>query len=75
MFPTPRIIRVPDRCKRRDQAQVIDVPMRSGRAPLVVRDARAHAARAERTANIDIEAGTHVELPKPPDLYQLVSRG
>jgi len=49
--------------------------MRPGRAPLVVRDARAHAARAERTANIDVEAGTHVELPKPPDLYQLVSRG
>jgi hypothetical protein len=49
--------------------------MRPGRTPVVMRDARTHATRAEGTANIDIESATHVELPEPPDLQQLVSRG
>ena len=56
-------------------AQVIDVPMRPGRRPTVMRKAGSYASWAERTANIDIESGPHVELPKSPDLYQLVRRG
>ncbi len=40
-----------------------------------MREAGSYAAWAERTANIDIEPGPHVELPKSPDLYQLVRRG
>lgn len=40
-----------------------------------MRQACAYAARAERTANIDIESGMYVERPKSPDLYPRVSRG
>lgn len=75
MFPTQRIIRVPDRGKLCGRSQVIDVPMRPGCTPTVVCEARTHATGTERAPNIDIESATHVELAKPPDLYQLVSRG
>jgi hypothetical protein len=37
--------------------------------------AGAYAAGAERAANIDIESGPHAQLPKPPDLDQMVSCG
>ena len=49
-------------------AQVIDVPMRPGRKPAVMREAGSYTAWAECTANIDIESGLYVELPKAPDL-------
>ena len=56
-------------------SQVIDVPMRPGRRPTVVCDARAYTTRAERTANINIKSGTHVELPKQSNLYQSIGCG
>ena len=44
VFPTERIIRIPDRGQVCDHAQVVDVPMRPRRMLTVVRHAGPHPA-------------------------------
>ncbi len=51
------------------------MPMRLRRTLAVVRDACQHPAWTERAPHIHIEARLDLELPKPPDLYRMVSAG
>ena len=75
VFPPERIIGIPDLSQGGDHAQVVDMPMRLRRTLAVVRDACQHPTWAKRASHIHVEARLDMELPKPPDLYRMVSAG
>ena len=75
VFPTERIIGIPDFGQVCDHAQVVDMPMRLRRALAVVRHTCQHPAWTKRAPHIHIKARLDLELAKPPDLYRMVSVG
>ena len=75
VFPTERIIGIPDLSQGCDHAQVVDMPMRLCRTLTVVRHTCQHPAWTKGAPHIHIEARLDMELPKPPDLYRMVSAG
>jgi hypothetical protein len=68
VLPTDGAIDVLDLLKPGHGPQVIDVPVRSCRRFVVMRQARPDATRPTRTADVDIESGTDAALPEPTDL-------
>ena len=48
-------------------AEIIDMPMRTGRQPDVMTDPRPHPARSQGTANVDVTARLNGKLAQPPN--------
>lgn len=53
--------------KRGCPAEIINMPMRTGRQPSVMTDPRPHASRSQGTANVDVAARLNGELAQPPN--------
>ena len=68
MLPARGVIGIPDLLKLGRCPQIIDVPVRPCRRPLVVRHARPDAPRSTGAADVDIASGTNAALSKPTDL-------
>jgi hypothetical protein len=53
------------------RSQVIDVPVRSPRQLLVVRDAGSDTSRPDRAADVNVETEPKLQLAEFPNLDQL----
>lgn len=54
--------------KRGCPAEIINMPMRTGRQPRMMTDPRPHSSRSQGTANVDVAARLNGELAQPPNL-------
>jgi hypothetical protein len=74
MLSTNRVVRIPDPVEASVGPQVINVPVRSLRHLLMVRDAGSHTSRPHRAANVNVETSSKLEWAEFPDLDELISR-
>jgi hypothetical protein len=68
MLATSPVVRIPDPVETGMGSQVINVPVRSQRQLLVVRDAGPHTSRPERAAYVNVETSAKLQWAELPDL-------
>jgi hypothetical protein len=72
MLATNPVVRIPDPVEAGMGPQVINVPVRSLRHLLVVRDASPHASGPQGAANINVGTSSKLQQAEFPDLDQLI---
>jgi len=68
MLATNPVVRVPDPVETGMGSQVINVPVRSQRRLLMVRDAGSDTSRPDRAAHVDVETSSKLQWAELPYL-------
>jgi hypothetical protein len=71
MLATNPVVRIPDPVETGMGSQVINVPVRSRRQLLMVRDAGSDTPRPDRAAHVNVETSSKLQWAEFPDLDQL----
>ena len=72
MLATDLVVRIPDPVEASVGTQVINVPVRSLRHLLMVRDTGLHTSRPHRAANVNVETSSELQRAEFPDLDQVI---
>ena len=72
MLATNPVVRIPDPVETGMGSQVINVPARSRRQLLMVRDAGSDTSRPERVAHVNVETSSKLQWAEFPDLDPLI---
>jgi hypothetical protein len=70
MLATNPVVRIPDPVEAGMESQVINVPARSRRQLLMVRDAGSDTSRPERAAHVNVETSSKLQWAELPYLDQ-----